>query len=277
MSSLARAAGPVAQLGARVRAFSGLRTAGEMGGLAVTTIRLAATPPFPWVRDSTVEAALAFRRCLVPLLLSLTPYTIGYIVFYFGGILDVLGATERLGGGVYVASIREQAVWITAMVFAGIAGSAVASDLGARKIRDELDALAVLGVERVRALVVPRVVAMTVMPMVLGMLALMFTMVLTYVVAPGVLGFQPAVFRHSVVHSILPIDIAAFMVKLALTGFLVGIISCQKGLGASGGAEGVGRAVNQTVVICFVGIWVINSLFNLAFLSLFPETSVLRG
>jgi phospholipid/cholesterol/gamma-HCH transport system permease protein len=163
------------------------------------------------------------------------------------------------------------------MIFAGVAGSAITADLGARKIREELDALAVLGVDRIRSLVVPRVFAMTIAAPVLGMLALTISQAVNYAVAPGHIGFPRSVFRDSVVSNILPLDLYASILKYAIIGFFVGVVSCHKGLASKGGAEGVGRAVNQTVVIAFFGIWLINSLFNLAYLTMFPETAILRG
>ena len=74
-----------------------------------------------------------------------------------------------------------------------------------------------------------------------------------------------------------PLDMANFVIKTAVAGFLVGVVSCYKGLRASGGAEGVGRAVNEAVLISFFGVWMINILFNTMFLSLFPQVSVLKG
>jgi phospholipid/cholesterol/gamma-HCH transport system permease protein len=67
------------------------------------------------------------------------------------------------------------------------------------------------------------------------------------------------------------------VVKTALAGFLVGVVSCYKGITSSGGAEGVGRAVNEAVLISFFGVWMINILFNTMFLSLFPSVTILRG
>jgi phospholipid/cholesterol/gamma-HCH transport system permease protein len=167
--------------------------------------------------------------------------------------------------------------WVTCMIFAGVAGSAVTSDLGARKIREELDALAVLGVDRVRSLVVPRVVAMTVAAPVLGMLAVAIAQGVNYAIAPAHLGVAPAVHRDSLVSNILPLDLYASIIKYLIIGFFVGVVSCQKGLASSGGSEGVGRAVNQTVIITFFGIWLFNSLFNLAYFTLFPDVAVPRG
>ena len=67
------------------------------------------------------------------------------------------------------------------------------------------------------------------------------------------------------------------MIKHTILGFFVGIVACQKGLSARGGAEGVGRVVTQTVVITFFGIWLINSLFNTGYLTIVPDAIGIRG
>ena len=74
-----------------------------------------------------------------------------------------------------------------------------------------------------------------------------------------------------------PYDLAAALIKHSILGFLIGVVACQKGLSARGGAEGVGRAVSETVVITFVAIWLINSLFNTAYLTVVPEALGLKG
>lgn len=257
--------------------YSGVKSAGEMGAFFLTTVRAAATPPYPWVRDAIVQFSLYARRTVLPLTLAMAGYTIGYAVFFFGTFVDALGATDRQPAVLYTAFVREIAVWISTMIFAGVAGSAVCADLGARKIREELDALSVLGVDRVRSLVVPRVVAITALAPLIGLIGLFAALLVNYLTAPSVIGFSPAVFRDGVEHAIIPADLFAFLLKLLIVGLFVGVVACYKGLASRGGAEGVGRAVNQTVVISFFGIWLINSLFNLAYLTLFPDSTVLRG
>jgi phospholipid/cholesterol/gamma-HCH transport system permease protein len=261
----------------RTRLWEKFQSAGDMGALGVKTVRLAVKRPYAWIPDTIVESSQAFRRCIVPLALSVSVFMIALAVIVFGNLLHMLGATDREAGGMWIAFSREVCVWISTMIFAGVAGSAITADLGARKIREELDALAVLGVDRLRSLVVPRVLAMTIVAPVLGMIALTISQGVNYAVAPSHIGFAPAVFRDSVVSNILPLDLYASILKYTVIGFFVGVVSCHKGLSSKGGAEGVGRAVNETVVISFFGIWLINSLFNLAYLTIFPETAILRG
>jgi phospholipid/cholesterol/gamma-HCH transport system permease protein len=257
--------------------YDSLQAAGEMGVLAVRSVAAWFQPPYPWFRDAVVETSKAFRRCIIPLAISVSVFLIALAVLVFGNLLHELGATDREAGGMWIAFTREVCVWVTGMTFAGIAGSAITADLGARKIREELDALAVLGVDKVRALAVPRVLATTVAAPVLGILATSIVVAVNYAVAPSHLHLTPAVFRNSLIGDILPLDLYAVLIKYTIIGFFVGVVACHKGLSSRAGAEGVGRAVNQTVVITFFGVWLINTLFNLAYLTLFPQTAILRG
>ena len=72
-------------------------------------------------------------------------------------------------------------------------------------------------------------------------------------------------------------DVLLYLFKLFLTGVFVGVVACYKGVTAGPGTEGVGKAVNQSVLITFAGVWIIHILLNFAFFSLFPEVLVLRG
>ena len=86
----------------------------------------------------------------------------------------LFGALDRLGGFFVLASIREFAPFVTAIVLAGVAGTAITADLGARKIREELDALQVLGVDPVKNLVVPRFLALMLVTGLFDIYAILF-------------------------------------------------------------------------------------------------------
>lgn len=257
--------------------YSSLANAAGMGALLVATMRLAIKPPFTWWREAMVEASLAVRRCLLPLFVASASYAIALIGVYGGHILQLLGGTDRIGGPGYVAAIREPSVWATMMILAGVAGSAITADLGARKIRDELDALSVLGVDTIKSLVVPRCVALALIAPVLGLLSLGITVGLLYLTSPALLGVSRASFTVSLSLAVYSVDFAAFLLKFVIVGVIVGLVSCFKGLSTGGGAEGVGRAVNSTVVITFFALWLLTVIFNNGYLSLFPEVTTQRG
>jgi phospholipid/cholesterol/gamma-HCH transport system permease protein len=260
--------------------YERLKRAGEMGRLAVAVIRVAFTPPYWWVPECISETSIALRRCIVPAILAMTAFGIGLACDFFGGIVRLLGTADRLGGGIGIGFTREPGVWVAIMILAGVAGSSMTADLGARKIRDELEALKVLGVEEMRGLIVPRVVGLTLVGPILGIITLVTAWGATFVAVPIAFhdsSVTPAAFIESFKAFVSPLDMVNFVIKTATAGFLVGVVSCYKGINSSGGAEGVGRAVNEAVLISFFGVWMINILFNTTFLSLFPSVSILRG
>ena len=169
-----------------------------------------------------------------------------------------------------LASIREFAPFVTAIVLAGVAGTAITADLGARKIREELDALQVLGVDPVKNLVVPRFLALMLVTGLFDIYALLFGIfggVLATLVNGAPLGpFWATFFTNSSV-----VDLWGSVLKCTMFGAIIAVVCCYKGMTASGGAEGVGRAVNQAVVIATLGVFAFNYVFTQTLLATHPE------
>jgi phospholipid/cholesterol/gamma-HCH transport system permease protein len=261
----------------RSSVYGPLRTCRDTFALGPKTIRLALTPPYRWLPDAIVEANQSMRRCIIPLAISQAIWIIGFGLLNFGEVAYTLGVSDRAPGGVMVGYEREVSTWITMMIIAGVAGSALAADIGARKIREELDAMSVLGVDQFRALIVPRVMAMVYVALVLGLIGLLVPIAAYYALGPALLQFPASVYRQSTYLNLQPVDLLSTFFKHALMGFFIGIVACQRGLATKGGAEGVGLAVTQTVVVSFFGIWAFNSVYNIGFLTLFPNLLVLKG
>jgi len=258
--------------------YARLESVTGMWDLFVRTVRAAFRPPFTWRHDFRAECALAFRRCSFPLFLSITFFSIGLVITTIAGILELLGTSDRTGGGMTSGWPRETGYWVTSMLFAGVVGSAMTADLGARKIREELDAMAVLGVDAVKTLILPRVLALIVVAPVLGLIAVLVGAGWVYVLGPVfVANLTPAAFVETGKAFITLHDYISLTLRCMVTGLFVGIVCCYKGISAKGGAEGVGRAVNEAVLITFIALWLLNSLWNAVLLSQFPFLHVLRG
>jgi phospholipid/cholesterol/gamma-HCH transport system permease protein len=171
--------------------------------------------------------------------------------------------------------MREFAPLVCAIVVSGVVGTAICADLGARKIREELDALMVLGIDPVKSLVVPRFLAVMALCALLDVFALFFgtfggiLATLTYGAPLG--PFFATYFANATVT-----EFAASLMKTAIFGAFIAIICCYKGMQAKGGAEGVGRAVNQAVVVAFLAIGAINYVFTQTVLATYPELSGVR-
>src|ERR1039457_287928 len=167
----------------------------------------------------------------------------------------------------------EMMVYI-AIVLAGVAGTAITADLGARKIREELDALQVLGVDPIKNLVVPRFLALMLVTGLFDIYALLFGIfggILATVVNNAPLGPFWATFFNNASTT----DLWGSVLKTTLFGAIIAIVCCYKGMTASGGAEGVGRAVNQAVVIAFLGVFAFNYAFTQTLLATHPEITTI--
>lgn len=253
-----------------------LESAKEMVALSGKVVKVVFTST-GWIRETVVESSRALRTSTLPLLAATVLYMVAFGSVLLGNVIFQLGAGDRTGPGIYVGLLREVSTWITFMVLAAIVGSALAGDLAARKIREEVDALHVLGVDTLRTLVVPRVVAITLVGLLLSFINL-FVDVTAVLLADVKTIHQPLLPQIEAIKLAMNwYDVAAAGLKNTLLGFFIGIVACQKGLSARGGAEGVGRAVGQTVAITFFGVWLINTLFNTGYLTIFPEAIGLPG
>src|SRR5947208_9600390 len=124
------------------------------------TLVSAVRPPYSYGGEFAGQFMFALRLCWVPLLISTVAFGYEAPGLQAANFLTLFGALDRLGGFFVLASIREFAPFVDAIVLAGVAGTAITADLGARKIREELDALQVLGVDPIKNLVVPRFLAL---------------------------------------------------------------------------------------------------------------------
>jgi len=261
--------------GSALPVVSFFRQTGEMVTLTATTILSAVRPPYPYGEEFVRQFLAAFQVCWFPLVLSMICVCFGVPGVQAGGFLEQIGALDRLGGFFVVATIRELAPVVTAIVVLGAAGSAITADLGSRKIREELDALQVLGVDPIKNLVVPRFLALMLVTglldtfaLVAGMSSGLFTEVLHHETLGG--------FFATFVSNASVLDLAGSVVKCTMFGAIVAIVCCYKGMTVSGGAAGVGRGVNDAVVIALLGVGSFNYVFTQTLLATNPGLQTLR-
>lgn len=260
------------------RAYEMVQSGAGISTVGVRAIRVGLTPPFTWFRDAVDLSATWLWRSLVPQSVAHAVYLTGFGIVLFGHVLGTIGVVDREPGAMFLIWSRELGTTITQMIFVGLVGAVITADLGARRVREELDAMTVLGVDIVRRLVVPRVMAAGLVAPTLAAFSLFWVLLLNLLIAPHQLGFTTGVYWAGLRRQIFPPDLVfTVFLKNWLLGIYVGIVACQKGLTCKLAAEGVGRAVNETVVIAFVGVWVTNAFFNLAYLTAFPNASFLHG
>jgi phospholipid/cholesterol/gamma-HCH transport system permease protein len=225
------------------------------------------------VRDQIFDIV---KLCMVPLFISTVAFGYGAPGLQALNLFGLFGIPERLGSFFVMASVREFAPWIMAMIVAGVVGTAITADLGARRIREEIDASVVMGVDPVRTLIVPRVVAITLVTGLLVLPALVFGVIGGYIAAVHVGGANTALFVDNFFVNATTTDLWGSVVKCSLFGLIVGVVCSYKGFYAKGGPIGVGRAVNQAVVIAFVAIWILNAVYTTTLLGLNPQMQVFK-
>jgi phospholipid/cholesterol/gamma-HCH transport system permease protein len=249
---------------------------GEMTLLAGQVIKLAVRGPQDYWPEAREQMFQILKQCWIPMAISCVFFGLGAPGLQGGNIYRLFGMPERLGSFFIMASVREFAPWVNAMVIAGVVGSAITADLGARRIREEIDATEVLGVDPVQSLVLPRVVALTFITGLLDVVALVFGCVGGYLAAVPILGANPWAYYNSLFSNLTTPDLAGSVIKTFVFGLIIGTVCCYKGLAAKGGAIGVGRAVNQAVVIAFAMIFLFNVVFTNIMLGLYPEIQVFK-
>jgi phospholipid/cholesterol/gamma-HCH transport system permease protein len=279
----ARATGPIAAIGGgRDGLKRALRPAGrvleEFGDVVLLTgrtIRSALVPPYPYGGELVSQFLFALRLVWFPLLVTIVAISYGAPGLQAANFLTLFGALDRLGGFFVLAAIREIGPLITSLVVAGIAGTAITADLGARKVREELDALQVLGVDPVKNLVVPRFLALMVITGLFDIYALLFG-IFGGIIAELVNGQALGPFWNTLFANASTTDLWGSVLKTTIYGAIIAIVCCYKGMTASGGAEGVGRAVNEAVVLAFTAIFSFDYVFTQTLLATHPQILVIK-
>jgi phospholipid/cholesterol/gamma-HCH transport system permease protein len=253
-----------------------LTPAGEMGVLLGVVVWSAVRHPVGYWGEVRDQMFSMLKLCWIPMAISTVTFGFGAPGLQGGNIYNLFGIPERLGSFFIMASVREFAPWINAMVVAGVVGAAMTADLGARKIREEIDAMEVLGIDPIRDLIVPRVIAVTIMTGLLDLVALTFGVIGGYIAAVPILGASSGAFFSSFFANATVTDLWGSVAKTTIFGLVIAVVCCYKGLTVKGGPIGVGRAVNQAVVISFAAIFIINTLFTSILLGLNPDMQVYK-
>ena len=215
--------------------------------------------PFAW-RELLDQIWFVARVSIVPTLVLSIPYTV-LIVFTLNIVLLEVGAGDLSGAGAALASVTQVGPVVTAIVVsAGTGATAMCADLGARTIREEIDAMKVIGVNPIQALVVPRVVAATFVALMLYSVVAVVGLAGSYFFVVFVQNVTPGAFVAGMTLLTGLPQVIVSLVKALLFGLSAGLIACYKGLSVGGGPTAVGNAVNETVVFAFMALFLINIL-----------------
>ena len=159
-----------------------------------------------------------------------------------------------------LAVVQELGPFASVLVVAGAGSTAVCADLGARRIREELDAMTTLGIDVIHRLVVPRVLAFMLVSTGLFAIVTVVGLTGTYLFSAVAEGASPGLFVANLTLLTGPGDFIVGLFKTALFGLAAGLVACYLGINAKGGPQGVGDAVNQTVVYVLMLLTVLNTI-----------------
>jgi len=251
-----------------------LLNAGGMAALALRLIGELVSPGLSWRQEFVRQFIFSLRVTLGPA--TVVAFVIGFstIGIQGGSLASAFGAIDRISSVAPIAFLRELGPVLTTAIVAGTLGSTITAEIGARKIRQELEALEVIGINPIRNLVLPRVIALGVMMPVLNLLTFWAGVFGTFVAATVLYGSTASAFFDNLLVLTTYIDLWSSVLKVTLFGLIIGVISSYKGLRVGGGAEGVGRAVNESVVTCLLAIFAISVVYTSLFLALYPEASL---
>ncbi|WP_137146034.1 ABC transporter permease [Mycolicibacterium sp. CR10] len=213
-------------------------------------------PPFAW-REYVLQSWFVARVSMLPALMLTMPYSV-LLVFTFNILLTEFGAADFSGTGAAIGTVNQIGPIVTVLVVSGAGATAMCADLGARTIREELDAMRVMGINPIQALVVPRVLAATTVALALSATVILVGLVGAFFFTVFIQNVSAGAFTAGLTLLTGVSDVIVSLVKATLFGMSAGLIACYKGISVGGGPAGVGNAVNETVVFTFMVLFAIN-------------------
>jgi phospholipid/cholesterol/gamma-HCH transport system permease protein len=205
----------------------------------------------------------------LPAILIAIPFGL-VLVLEVGGLAVQIGASGIVGAVDAIGIVREAAPVITAILLSGAGGSAICADLGARTMRDEIDAMWVMAVDPIERLVAPRVLATVTVALLLNGIVAFAGIMSGYLASVYILHTSAGGFLNSFSTFAQPSDAIESMFKAALFGLMAAVVASHQGLHAKRGPAGIGEAVNRSVVITGVGLFLLNLLVTDVFLAIVP-------
>ena len=228
--------------------------------MSADAIKFVFRRPFQW-REFLEQSWFVARVALVPTLLVAIPFTV-LVSFTLNILLRELGAADLSGAGAAFGAVTQVGPLVTVLIVAGAGSTAMCADLGSRTIREEIDAMEVLGIDPIHRLVVPRVVAATVIATLLNGLVITVGLVGGYLFGVYLQNVSPGAYLSSLTLITGLPEVLIATVKAAVFGLIAGLVGCYRGLTVRGGSKGLGTAVNETVVLCVVALYAVNVILT---------------
>ncbi len=233
-----------------------LREIGSFFALSLEILAQMVRPPFAW-REFIHQAWFVARVSAAPAVFLAIPFNT-LAVFIINVLLVEIGAADASGTGSALAAVVYLGPITAVLVVAGTGATAMCADLGARTIREEVDAMRVMGINPVQRLLVPRVLALGLNGLVLNAVITIVGLITEYFFSVYFQHINPGSYAASLTLLVGLTDVVIAFAKAMLFGLVAGFIACYKGISVGGGPQGVGNAVNETVVYTFMALFVIN-------------------
>ncbi len=242
-----------------------LREVGRLSIYLYQSIRLGVVPPYR-IRD-------IFRQMEV---LGVNTMPVVLITALFTGMVLALqshtgfsrfSAESLVGTVVALSVVRELGPVLTGLITAGRAGASIAAELGTMKVTEQIDALVTMGVSPVKYLMVPRIIAGVVMLPILTVFADVVGIAGGYLVGVEMLDANPTVYISRTFDFLEVADVVGGLIKAAVFGGLIALVSAAQGFNTRGGAEGVGRATTGAVVLSSMAVLISNYFLTMAMAS----------
>lgn len=232
------------------------RIAGGIVVLQWQVLRALFPPDFDYEESVRQFYKVGVRSLVV--VMATAAFTGALMVIQTASFVNRTGATALVGWGSGTAVLAEIGPVLIGLMFSGRVGANNAAELGTMKVTDQVDALRLLAIDPIRYLIVPRFFAMVIMLVFLTCMGDLMALLGGSITASIVVGIDMRVFWQSIVYSHLLDEFIMGLVKAMVFGSGIAIVSCYFGLSTEGGAEDVGRSVNDCVVTSAITIFVMN-------------------
>ena len=201
----------------------------------------------------------------LPIVAVTALFTGAIMVIQAATIVKRYGAEGLLGWGAGFGTLREIAPLLTALMISGRVGANNTAELGTMVVTEQLDALRVLAIDPISFLIAPRLISIVSTLFMMTLFADALALFGAAYTGEALLGVSPTTFYNGLTSGLLGFsDVATGLIKSVVFGLVIGLASCHFGLATTGGAPGVGRAVNSTVMASAAGVFVLDYLTSFA-------------
>ncbi|SBS76981.1 conserved membrane hypothetical protein [uncultured Mycobacterium sp.] len=256
--------------------LASLTTVGDQFVLGVRTLQYLildlVTGRFPF-KEFIRQGAFMAGTAVVPTVLVALPVGVTLSI-QFALLAGQVGATSLAGAASGLAVIRQAASLVAAILMAAAVGSAITADLGSRTMREEIDAMEVMGVSVIRRLVVPRFAAAIMIGVALTGVVCFVGFLASYLFNVYFQNGAPGSFVATFASFTTPGDMVLALLKAVVFGAIVAVVSSQKGLSTQGGPTGVANSVNAAVVESILILMIVNVVISQLYNMLFPRVGL---